>query len=132
MEVVFGCICFFLLSCAFYMRTTKNTIKELMTNMKLYPKHYAMPPRFIRNIFSLKKRMLPRFICFRLYQTLAWPIVGIICIVLLSFASSLPNFDACNKVVFMVLFSYFLIDTTVFVIFYIFFEKYKGKRKKTK
>ena len=132
MEVVFGFICFFLLSCEFYRSTTKNTVKDLMTNMNLYPKHYAIPPRFIRSIFSLKKRMLPRFICFRLYQTLVWPIVGIICIVLLSFASSLPYFETYYTVVFIVIFSYFLVDTTVFVIFHIFFEKYKGKRKKTK
>lgn len=132
METVSGCICFFLLSCEFYRNSTKNTIKNLMTNMDLYPKHYAIPPRFIRSIFSLKKRMLPRFICFRLYQTLAWPIVGIVCILLLSFAASLPNYDAYSKVVFMFLYSFFLIDTTVFVIFHIFFEKYKGKRKKTK
>ena len=132
MGVVFGFVCYVLLSCEFYRNTTKCTIRDLMTNMNLYPKHYAIPPRFIRSIFSLKKRMLPRFICFRLYQTLVWPIIGIICFLFLSFASSFPNFKTYYTVVFTILFSYHLIDTTVFVIFLIFFEKYKGKRKKTK
>lgn len=44
--------------------------KDIRTNMKFYPRHYAVPPCWMRKLFSLPKRDMAKFLIFHLYLSL--------------------------------------------------------------
>lgn len=60
--------------------TTKNfakgMIKEIGVNRRYYPKHYAIPRRWIRKVFELEKREIPRFICNEFVVSLFFALLG--------------------------------------------------------
>lgn len=60
--------------------TTKNfargMIREIGVNRRYYPKHYAIPPRWIRKVFKLEKREIPRFICNEFVVSLFFALLG--------------------------------------------------------
>ena len=45
----------------------KLAIEDIKTNFRFFPKHYAMPPRWIRKHFNLRKNEIPKFCLFGLY-----------------------------------------------------------------
>ena len=51
--------------------TTIITANEIKTNFKFFPKHYAMPPRWLRKHYKLKKTEIPKYWLFRLYLAFA-------------------------------------------------------------
>ena len=69
-------ICVYLLSYRFFRITAVGTINDIKRNLKLFPKHYALPPRWIRKHFKLKKAEVPKFLLFRLYVSLACGILA--------------------------------------------------------
>ena len=60
-------------------------INEIKTNFKFYPKHYSMPPKWIRKHFNLKKAEIPKFLLLRLYWAIAIlafiPATVIVCLI---------------------------------------------------
>lgn len=62
--------------------TTKNfakgMIKEIGVNRRYYPKHYAIPKRWIRKIFKLEKKEIPRFLCNEFVVSLFFALLGLL------------------------------------------------------
>ena len=56
-------ICVYLAAYRFFRFTAVITINDIKTNFKLFPKHYALPPRWIRKHFKLKKLKFQSFCC---------------------------------------------------------------------
>ena len=98
-----------------YMISSVNANKNIRTNFKFYPKRYIMPPRWMRKIFSLPKKEMPKFLFCRLLVSIAHIAIGIInaAILLINFSVSvfvvkcLIMFQMCwvltDAVVFLVL-----------------------------
>ena len=57
--------------------------KEIRTNMKFYPRHYAVPPRWMRKLFSLPKRDMAKYLIFHLYLSLGYAVLAIVCFIIL-------------------------------------------------
>ena len=59
-------------------------IDEIRTKFKLYPKHYSLPPSWVRKHFKLKKDPVPKYLLFRLFVAIAFgilaPISTIVCL----------------------------------------------------
>ena len=106
MGLYFLCYCF-------TRNSAKETISDIGYNSKFYPYHYTLPPKWLRKHFGLKKSMIPKFLCARLYLALAWgglvPITALICLI-----------AQCNKVVvgFLLVFpcAFTILDTIIFTI----------------
>ena len=47
--------------------STIFTANQIKTNFKYYPKHYVLPPRWLRKHYKLKKTEIPKYWLFRLY-----------------------------------------------------------------
>ena len=72
---------FYLVGGWFHTDAILLTIDEIKTNFRFYPKHYCMPPRWMRKFFKMKKREIPKFLCYRLYVCFAaflWAFIGFI------------------------------------------------------
>ena len=55
-----------------------NANKKIRTNFRFYPKHYMIPPRWIRKLFSLPKKEVAKFLVWHLFFSLAHIALGII------------------------------------------------------
>ena len=100
--------------------TTKIEIEDIKTNLKYFPKHYIMPPRWIRKHFNLRKAYIPKFLLFRLYLAISFlilgPISAIICLIIK------PNWYFVQAMFFTPQIFY-VIDLIVFFILCHFFKK---------
>ena len=83
----------FLMNVMIYLRfkyLSYCSLKNMRFNPKFFPKHYAMPPIWMRKHFNLKKAMVPKYIFAALYLS---AIHGVLSFVLpLVFA-----FSGCNE-----------------------------------
>lgn len=57
--------------------------KEIRTNVKFYPRHYAVPPRWMRKLFSLPKRDVAKLLIFHLYLSLGHAVLAVVYLVIL-------------------------------------------------
>lgn len=64
------------LSCFTVKNFAIGMIKEIGINRRYYPKHYAIPRRWIRKVFELEKREIPRFICNEFVVSLFFALLG--------------------------------------------------------
>lgn len=100
--------------------TTINSINKIKRNFKYYPKHYCMPSRWMRKHFKLPKREIPKFLCFRLYESAA-------CIALIPVMFFVLLFTQFNEYVasgiIFVSAMFFLLDQIVWLILSSIFEK---------
>lgn len=97
-----------------YKNSSINANKEICTNFKFYPKHYMMPPQWVRRIFSLPKKEMAKFLVLRLYFSIAHVAIGMINTVLLLINYSTSIFVA--KFLIMLQICWALLDTIVFLI----------------
>ena len=98
--------------------------KEIRTNMKFYPRHYAVPPRWMRKLFSLPKRDMAKYLIFQLYLSLVHAVLAIVlCVILLGGFS----WGGLFAVYMTIAFSCFgLFDVIVYLIF---LHIFKHKKK---
>lgn len=63
---------------------TVKRIKEIGINhrSRYYPEHYITPKRWMRKLFDIKQRVIPRFLYFELFVSLFYVILGLINIVI--------------------------------------------------
>ena len=57
---------------------TVGRIKEIGINhrSRYYPKHYITPKRWMRKLFDIKQRVIPRYLYFELFVSLFYVILG--------------------------------------------------------
>ena len=67
----FGIAYVFLIGALFYRNSALTAFEDIKTKFSLYPKHYSMPPRWIRKFLRLKKKEMPKFLLYRLYGSIA-------------------------------------------------------------
>ena len=72
---IFAVASFYALLYFGYRISSLNMIKEVRTNFRLFPKHYALPPRWVRKFFGLKKDEIPKYTLVRLYVALIFGIM---------------------------------------------------------
>ena len=97
----------------YYRITAKLEIEKIKTNFKFYPKHYVLPPRWIRKHFKLKKKSIPKFIMFRLYLAVAF--IALIPITIIIFLLPIVNATFMYWMPFGLIFFAF-VDVVVFEI----------------
>lgn len=104
----------------YYKVTAKNKIEEIKTNFRFFPKHYALPPRWIRKRFKLKKEEIPKFLLCRLLGSALYFILSFIMPFIFLFA----QFNSIIKYIIVAtpLFCA-LLDQTVFVIMSLVFKR---------
>lgn len=60
-------------------------IEELGTNLPRYPKGYVNPAKWVRTLFKINQRLIPRFLYFELILSLFFALLGpislIICVI---------------------------------------------------
>lgn len=95
--------------------------KEIRRNAPFYPKHYAIPPRWMRKMFSLPKREMAKFFLFQLYCTFLNIAIGIVNVSLMLINSEISVFTA--YCILMLQSCWILIDSIVYVVFLIKFRK---------
>lgn len=80
-EAILGIIRIFVsnifVSCAVGVGAIRS-IKEVKTNFKFFPRHYSMPPKWIRKLYHLKKAKIPKYLLFMLYLSVALGMLSII------------------------------------------------------
>ena len=92
-----------------------NGDKKLRTNSSFFPKHYTIPPRWIRKLFSLPKRYMANFLVFELYLSLIHIALGFINVVL-----QLLNFPWSESVCVGIVICtciWALFDTAIYIVF---------------
>lgn len=57
--------------------STVGMIKEIGINSRYYPKHYIIPKRWMKNLFHIKQRVIPRYLYFELLVSLFFIILGL-------------------------------------------------------
>lgn len=92
-----------------------NGDKVVRTNSKYYPKHYAIPSRWLRRLFSLPKRDMAKYFVFHLYLSLMHIAVGIINVVILSLGLPWSTFVFGCIIMFVAIAA--IIDSLGFVLF---------------
>lgn len=73
-------------------RLILETIDKIGTISKYYPRKYIIPKTWIRKIFSIKKKLIPRFIYIELYIALFLILLGPINIIISLFFIAFENF----------------------------------------
>ena len=79
-ELIFFYLGATVLSCMSCRNSTVGMIKEIGINprSRYYPKHYITPKRWMRNIFHIKQRVIPRYLYFELLVSLFFLILGLL------------------------------------------------------
>lgn len=72
-----------------------NGNKALRMNSKFFPKHYVIPPRWIRRFFSLPKEYMVKHRVVQLYFALVHIVLGIINVLMLLMNFSWSEFVFC-------------------------------------
>lgn len=87
-------------------------IKEIGINSRYYPKHYIIPKRWMKNLFHIKQRAIPRYLYFELLLSLFFLILGLLNIVIFiavgcdkSINGILIMFHFCLIIINMIFFS---------------------------
>lgn len=100
------------LSCLNCRNSTVGMIKEIGINSRYYPKHYVIPKRWMKNLFQIKQRAIPRFFYFELLLSLFFLILGLLNIIICiavdcdkSIAGILIMVHICLVIVNMIFFS---------------------------
>lgn len=73
-------------------RLILETIDKIGTISKYYPRKYIIPKTWIRKIFSIKNKLIPRFIYIELYIALFLILLGPINIIISLFFIAFENF----------------------------------------
>ena len=72
-------------SSSFFKDLATGEISEIKINFRLYPRHYCMPPSWIRKLFKLPKVKIPKFLLIELYFSVFFGILAPITSVVLLF-----------------------------------------------
>ena len=117
----------YILAYFFFRNSAIGMIDEIRTNFRFFPKHYALPPRWIRKHFNLRKEEIPKFLLFRLYVSLFFafsaPLAILICM--------LSRFNTYVVGVMLFLPCFVIPDTFVFMILaHVFKKKQQNHCKK--
>lgn len=97
-----------------YKVSSVSASKDIRTNFKFYPRHYMMPPIWMRNIFSLPKKEMPKFLVCRLLFSVAHIAIGMINTALILINFSVSIFVAKCLIMFQM--CWVLIDAVVFLV----------------
>lgn len=97
-----------------YKNSAISANKDIRTNFKFYPRHYMMPPRWMRKIFSLPKKEMAKFLVCRLLFSVAHIAIGIINAALVLINFSVSVFVVKCLIMFQVCWA--LIDAVVFLV----------------
>lgn len=89
--------------------------KDIRTNMKFYPRHYAVPPRWMRKLFSLSKRDMAKFLIFHLYLSLGHAVLAVVYLFILCGNFPWGGLFANYMIIAMAYFGLF--DMIVYIIF---------------
>ena len=85
MKHFFMYFCFSLLSSLRTRNSAIGLISEIGTVSRYYPKWYIAPARWVKRLFKIKRRLIPRFIYFELFLSLFYaalcPINTLICVI---------------------------------------------------
>ena len=83
-DVIFMYLSFMFLAARNFRSLTVEGIKEIGINhrSRYYPEHYITPKRWMRKLFDIKQRVIPRFLYFELFVFLFYLILGLINIVI--------------------------------------------------
>ncbi len=104
----------------YYKVTAKTKIEEIKTNFRFFPKHYVLPPRWIRKRFKLKKEEIPKFLLCRLLGSTLCFILSFIMPFAFLFTQLVP---AIGYIIVAVPIFCALLDQIVFVIMCLVFER---------
>lgn len=119
----FGFVVFFaiLTTMAFlaYKNSTIAADKKICTNFKYYPRHYAMPPRWLRHFFSLPKRPTGKYLIARLYFAIAHIVLGLITTIIFLLTKA---YTMVASVYFLLYVSWIVLDQIVFIIYFYIFK----------
>mgnify|MGYP004540005973 CR=1 FL=1 len=77
-DVIFMYLSFMFLAARNFRNLTVGRIKEIGINhrSRYYPEHYITPKRWMRKLFDIKQRVIPRFLYFELFVSLFYVILG--------------------------------------------------------
>ena len=81
-EYIFIFLGIAVLSCMNCRNSAVGMIKEIGTNSRYYPKHYIIPKRWMKTLFHIKQRAIPRYLYFELLLSLFFLILGLLNIVI--------------------------------------------------
>lgn len=81
-ELILFYLGFSVLSCMACRNSTVGMIEEIGINSRYYPKHYIIPKRWMKNLFHIKQRVIPRYLYFELLVSLFFLSLGLINIVI--------------------------------------------------
>ena len=81
-ELIFFYLGATVLSCMDCRNSAVGMIKEIGINSRYYPKHYIIPKRWMKNLFHIKHRVIPRYLYFELLVSLFFLSLGLINIVI--------------------------------------------------
>lgn len=113
-ELIFFYLGATVLSCINCRNSTVGMIKEIGINprSRYYPKHYIIPKRWMRNLFHIKQRAIPRYLYFELLVSLLFLVLGLLNIVIFiavgcdkSITGILIIFHICLIIINMIFFS---------------------------
>ena len=104
----------------FMKNSSLSMLNKVKTNFRLYPKHYSMPPRWMRKRFKLRKADIPKYLIVRLYIAMAF----LICAPILAFVTFVTQFYPIVPLV-LLYFVYFVVffDIVIYIIMYSVFSK---------
>ena len=66
-------------------------IEKLGTNSRRYPKGYIIPAKWVRTLFKLKQRVIPRYLYFELILSLFFVLLGPLNLIICAVVSCDPN-----------------------------------------
>lgn len=97
-----------------YKNSAIRANKDIRTNFTFYPRHYMMPPRWMRKIFSLPKKEMAKFLVCQLLFSVAHIAIGIINAALILINFSVSVFVVKCLIMFQI--CWVLIDAVVFLV----------------
>lgn len=101
------------LSYASCRRSALGMIKQIGTVSRYFPKHYMVPPKWMKKFFRIRQRVIPRYLCFELLVSLACLFFGLInSIIFAAIGCASPT----TGILFMVYVCLILLDRTFFII----------------
>lgn len=95
---------------------TVEMIKKVGTIIQHYPKRYIVPKRWMRKIFGINQQMVPRYLYYELFVSIAFAVLGPIYLILIScFGKEVGGILILSHMCFVILnTSYIIIRTAIF------------------
>jgi len=118
-EIVVILVQYVLFHC-FFKNSAINMIDDVKTSFRFYPKHYLLPPRWIRKLYGLKKKEIPKYLLYRLYVSLAFLLLIPINIFVLLISQINPFF---SSIMILMPCVYIVLDSFIFIIVSRIFKK---------